>query len=350
LRREDGSLLYQHRYNKNVDIRYFSNKEINPAWQEILLSARFRLHLDPALLDYDAFVDFDSLFSGCTLARKLKRNGKSVVLDIDDDIPEMIKTSLSIPSFLGSIGYSIGRRRLRKVASDADRITCTIDSLRESYGISPAKCVEIPNGVDTGLFRQIDNSLRDELGLDDVFVIGYSGVLREWVDFEPVYMALKRLEGIKLLVIGQEGLLRENVELARKHNVDDKVVFVGTVPFTDVPRYISACDVCIIPFRQNAVTNNAVPLKLFEYMACEKPVISTPFYGVKSVVGDLVKYYSNPEELQVQISHLKENEKARSELGKEGRTFVESNFSWDTLCRRFEDVLLGAVSRRSALP
>jgi glycosyltransferase involved in cell wall biosynthesis len=284
------------------------------------------------------------------LARKLKRNGKVVILDIDDDIPEMIGTSLSIPSFLRMIGRSIGRRRLRGAARNVDRTTYTIDSLRKLYGISPAKSVEIPNGVDTGLFKRINGPLRDELGLDDVFVVGYSGVLREWVDLEPVYLALKQLDDIKLLVIGQEGLLRENVELTKKHNVDNKVVFVGTVPFHDVPRYISACDACVIPFQQNAVTHNAVPLKLFEYMACEIPVISTPIYGVKRVVGDLVKYYSNAEELQVQISHLKENDRTRLELGKESRTFVESNFSWDTLCRKFEDVLLDVVSGGSALP
>ena len=346
LKKEDGSPLYRHTYNKNVDIRYFSRREINPAWQEVELSARFYMHLDPALLEYDVFVNFDSLISGFTLARKLKRKGKAVVFDVDDDLPEMIRTSASVPFYLRPVGRAIGARRLVEGASDADRIVCVIDSLRNSYGLPSEKSVEIPNGVDTRLFGHIDSTPRHELDLDGVFVIGYSGVLREWVDLEPIFLALRQSEDMRLLVIGEEGFFRENVELSKRHGVESKVLFTGTVPFGELPRYISVCDACVIPFRRNEVTTNAVPLKLFEYLACEKPVISTPIYGVRRFVGDRIKYYSDSRELLTQIGHLRKEEKHRLELGIEGRRFVESNYSWNVLCQRFEDVLIDAVSRR----
>jgi len=74
-------------------------------------------------------------------------------------------------------------------------------------------------------------------------------------------------------------------------------------------------------------------------MACKKSVISTPLAGVKEAVGDRVLYASNAEELKQRILELYHNEELRKRLGKEGRRFVERNYSWDKICRKFEAVL-----------
>ena len=69
-------------------------------------------------------------------------------------------------------------------------MTVTTDMLKIAYSIPDGKCEVISNGVDTNLFRNYGDA-KEEPGLDG-FIIGYVGVLREWIDLEPVFMALNR--------------------------------------------------------------------------------------------------------------------------------------------------------------
>ena len=99
-------------------------------------------------------------------------------------------------------------------------------------------------------------------------------------------------------------------------------------------------DVCLLPFLKDKVSNNALPLKLFEYMACEKIVISTPLSGVKEVIGNKIIYASNVEEMTQRIVEIYHDKDILRELGKKGREFVEQNYSWDKLCDKFENTLI----------
>jgi glycosyltransferase involved in cell wall biosynthesis len=105
-------------------------------------------------------------------------------------------------------------------------------------------------------------------------------------------------------------------------------------------------DVCLLPFDSGSVSQSALPIKLFEYMACEKPVISSPLSGVKNAVGDLVLYAKNVDELKQNILNLYYNDDLRNQLGKKGRDFVRQNFSWDKICHEFEKVLIESVEER----
>ena len=228
---------------------------------------------------------------------------------------------------------------VRKNIRRADKVTVTTDMLKIAYSIPDGKCEVISNGVDTNLFRNYGNA-KEELGLDG-FIIGYVGVLREWVDLEPVFWALKDLdEGINMVVVGKEGGFNENVRLAKKCGVSDRVTFTGMVPYSQVPKYISATDVCIIPFKANAISANALPLKLFEYMACEKPVISSKISGIKRVAEDKVMYASTRDEYREKISELYRDDDLRSKMGEEGRQLVEENYDWEKIVGRMEKILI----------
>lgn len=63
----------------------------------------------------------------------------------------------------------------------------------------------------------------------------------------------------------------------------------------------SAMDFCLIPFKRSSISENALLLKLFEYMACEKPIISTELPGIKAVVGNKVMYAANEDEYKEKI-------------------------------------------------
>jgi glycosyltransferase involved in cell wall biosynthesis len=316
---------------KRINYVYLTDKKASPILQELL----FRKKVKEALKkDFDIHLNYSTLISGYIAAKGIK-----TVYDLADDLGAMVRESPQIPRLLRPFGGVLGDFVVRKNIEKAEKVTVTADMLKRTYNIPDTKCELIPNGVDTNLFRNYGDT-KEELGLNG-FVIGYVGVLREWVDLEPVFMALKDLdEEIKMVVVGKEGKFDENVELAKKCGVSDRVTFTGMVHYSHVPKYISAMDVCLIPFKRNAISENALPLKLFEYMACERPIISTELPGIKAVAGNKVMYAANKKEYKEKIEELYKDEGLRYKLGEEGRQLVEENYDWEKIVGRMERILI----------
>jgi glycosyltransferase involved in cell wall biosynthesis len=315
---------------KRVEYYYLTDKKVSPIMQELFFRKKVKEILKE---DFDVHLNYNTLISGYIAAKKLK-----TVYDIADDLGAMIKESPQIPRLLRPFGGALGNLMIRKNIEKAEKVTVTTDMLKRTYNIPNDKCEVIPNGVDTNLFRNYGDR-KEELGLDG-FVIGYVGVLREWIDLEPVFRALKDLdEEINMVVVGKEGQFKENVDLAKRYGVSDRVTFTGMVPYSQVPKYISAMDGCLIPFKANAISGSALPLKLFEYMACGKPVISSKISGIKRVAEDKVMYASNEEEYKEKIGELYKDEALRQEMGKIGREFVERDYRWEKIVKKMECLL-----------
>ena len=176
-------------------------------------------------------------------------------------------------------------------------------------------------------------------------------MLREWIDLEPVFAALSQIgedhSNIKVLIVGEEGRLKQNKDLSQRYGVSDRLVLTGTVPYNKVPEYISCMDACLIPFKPNEISLNAVPLKLFEYMACEKPVICSKLKGVAQIVGDKVLYASNQGEYKKELAALYNNKELRERLGVNGRKFVEEYYRWTSMTSKLEEVLKSASGGQS---
>jgi len=263
----------------------------------------------------------------------------------------MIRNSPQIPSALRPPSGLIGDIMVNRNIKVSTKTVCTNESLRNSCGVPLGKCEVIPNGVDTELFKNYPSQrLRCALGIEVDFVVGYVGVLREWVDLKPLFKALSHLDAkypdIKVLVVGEEGRLKYNKDLTHRYGISDRVIFAGTVPYLSVPKYISCMDVCLIPFKPNRVSHNALPLKLFEYMACERPIICNRLTGVTQAVDNKVLYASNEEEYMDSLVKLYNNRQLRERMGTEGRKFVRESFSWLTINSKFERLLAHVAKGR----
>jgi glycosyltransferase involved in cell wall biosynthesis len=321
---------------RRINIKYLTKWNISPFYQEFFLSRLIGLKFKN---DYDVIFNYNTFLSGNLIAQKTKI---PMVYDLADDLPEMVASSPQIPRFMRRTGKFFADRLLVENLLNAKKVTCISKSLQNSYGIPDSKFELISNGVNTSQFKKLTSDLKSELDLEDFFVLGYVGVLREWVNFKPVYEALKDIKAIKLLIVGEEGLLKENIELAKSCGVADKVIFTGNVPYAFVPEYISAMDCCLIPFNQSKISQNSVPLKLFEYMACEKPVISTQIPGVMEVAGCRVLYADTAEEYREQITNLISSDNMSERL-KSNRNFVVNNYDWKSIGQHIETVLEGAI-------
>lgn len=326
----------------NVNVMYLTQRHISPILQELFAFNTIQnlKNID----EFDVHLNYNSLITGYFVSRKMNSN----IYDIADDLPEMIRTSPQMPFFLKPLGAMVGSIMLQKNISASKKTLYSTNSLKEDYNFPQSKSEYIPNGVDTQLFKRYSsNELKSSLGIDDELVIGFVGALREWVDLEPVFESLQHLSQhlkIKLLIVGEESHLDKNKELARKYSVSDKVIFAGTVPYLDVPKYMSCIDICLIPFKKDSVSKNSLPLKLFEYMACEKPVISTGLPGVINAVGEKVLYASNASEFSDKITYLYNNKEIMYSMGVQGRAYVEKHYDWSIICSRIEKILEECVS------
>ena len=359
--RPDGSLLYGDDYYKQyftdlkekVKVIHFAKAGVRPFLQEMSFARRAGDVLEAiGARNMDVHLNCGTHISGYAVGRKMKQWGIPTVFDVYDDLPERARMSPQVPGPLKYLGWLVALWAYRKNMGLADRVTVITEALRGAYSWGKDKSQIVPNGVDAELFApQQGASLRERLGVSDDFVIGYVGLLREWVELEPPLKALahskEELPKAKLLIVGEEGALQQVKDLAAKYGVTDRVLFAGTVPYTEVPQYMAAMDVCLIPIAESADCQRAFPLKLLEYMACGKPVISTPVAGVKEVAGSRVLYASDSEELAERITQLHQDEDLRSEMGREGRRFVEERYTWKRAFSALEEVLLDAATRRS---
>ncbi|MEM2001303.1 MAG: glycosyltransferase family 4 protein [Candidatus Methanomethylicaceae archaeon] len=213
----------------------------------------------------------------------------------------------------------------------------------QRYRISQENVTVINNGVDLEVFRPMDKKRsRQELGIqEEESLLGFVGLLASWQGLDDTIQAVKILRdrGVpcRLLIVGtgpEEVRLRV---LAQELGVSDKVMFAGAVDWERVPLYINASDICLVCKKK--LVSGTSPLKLYEYMACARPIVATDVPGLDVVanvgVGVLAKAGS-PESIADAIEELIRRRHEWEDMGMRGRSYVDMNASWK---RRAEDTL-----------
>ena len=356
---KDGKDVYDSNYYtgeieeilSDIKLHYLTRKHLNPIIQELMPAihgSRFRNVLNRK--KYDLLLNYNSLLSGLLFSAIFRKT--PMILDIADDLATMAGDSPMVPAKLRTVVRVGARGLLRLSIERSTAVTISAKSLKNLYGIPSGKSVFLPNGVNSEFFRRTSaERAKDEFGLRGKTVVGYAGVLREWVDLGMVFEALARLKsgGIEplLFIVGGEGSIDDVKRQAIDHDVERQVVTVGTLPYSRMPEALSAMDIGLIPFKINSVTRNALPLKLFEYMACRVPVISQRLGPVIDAVGDRVLYASNPTELSRSIDYLISEPEVRSAMAEEGRRTIEEDWNWRAIGFRLEKII-SVAQRRDA--
>lgn len=113
--------------------------------------------------------------------------------------------------------------------------------------------------------------------------VGFVGVISARTDIELLQAIARELPGVQLVFLGwvDDDRLAEFRDLLQMPNV----VFVDRVPFDQVPSHVDSFDVCIIPHRDHPLTRSQSALKLYQYLARGKPVVTTPINGVDGLAG-----------------------------------------------------------------
>jgi glycosyltransferase involved in cell wall biosynthesis len=195
--------------------------------------------------------------------------------------------------------------------------------------------VLFPNAVDPNEFEPVSaGRLRERLSIpDSKFVVGFVGSLKDRHRIEELVRAVAMLpEDVHFLIVGN-GPERDCLErLASKLEISHRVIFTGFVDHDTVPEYVSACDVA---YGVKDPNNPSNPIKIYEYLACETPVItsqSPEFEFVSEQDAGVVIDAITPEEIATAIQELRARPNTeRRQMGERGRTYVVENHTWDQL-------------------
>ncbi len=112
-------------------------------------------------------------------------------------------------------------------------------------------------------------------------ILGYAGKINERLDVALVSQLARRLPEASFAFIGQLHAPRHFARLRVHRNVH----YLGDKPYTALPDYLAAFDVCLIPHEVSALTESMNPLKFYEYLAAGRPVVSTPVAGIEEIEG-----------------------------------------------------------------
>jgi glycosyltransferase involved in cell wall biosynthesis len=233
---------------------------------------------------------------------------------------------------------------------------CVINEELKRYAVEMGahsdKVHVVRAGIDAERFNpDVDgHMMREKLGIgrDDV-VLFFMGWLYSFSGLREVAIELAKVRdvypNVKLLVVG-EGDVYHELQQIKKDCGLQQLVLVGWQPYEKIPEYIAASDICLLPAHNNEVMRSIVPIKMYEYMACGKPAISTRLPGIMKEFGhnNGVIYVDQPTEVLKKAIELGNDNGSVVEHGARARRLVE-RYSWSRITGEFANILKVAAEK-----
>lgn len=252
--------------------------------------------------------------------RQLKNAGHTVVYDYIDEISEVISREE-----IGAERMQVHRELL---GGEADVVVVSADFLEDDVRTAGGVSVKVTNGVEYERFAPLNGRTAPRtlpFGKTGG-VIGYYGALAEWLDYELVLSACRQCPEFEFVMIGPD----YDGSMARIEQRPANLKVLPPVSYDKLPAIAQRFDVCMIPFKVNDITEATSPLKLFEYLAMGKPVVSTPIREAKKYSSVIV---ADGEQFAGAVREAYET-RDREDLVAERQETAYDN-SWENLVRIF---------------
>jgi glycosyltransferase involved in cell wall biosynthesis len=240
---------------------------------------------------------------------------------------------------------------LRRAAARAEAVA-SVDGeilawMQREWRIEASRCHVVKNGVDPERFRPIPaGEARRALGLDpECPCVGFVGGFFPWHGLDTLIQAVpavrQAVPNVCFLLVGDGSERHAVEELADRLGIRDACLFPGRVPFDEVPMWIGASDACV-------VLNNPTRLyggdsmKLWEYLACARPVVATagPGFGdaVEAMGSGLAVKVNDAQGLADALVRLLRDAEERARMGERGRAAVQQANTWEVRAAELESL------------
>ena len=231
----------------------------------------------------------------------------------------------------------------------------TYDLFKEKYRVKRDVHI-IPTGIDVTRFYKENVSrkevleLKNDLGISrSNFVILYVGrVAKEKsIDFliNNLKYIVKKIPRAMIVIVGDGPDMKELMELTDKNKLNKNVIFVGKVPWEEVPKYYQMADVFV-----TSSTTETQGLTVIEAMAASKPVVAVKDESFELVITDKQDglFFTNETEYRELIYKLYKEDKYRQNIAKQARISA-NNYSAEVYARRVLEVYKSVVNKDTNL-
>lgn len=258
---------------------------------------------------------------------------KPFLLEVRDLWPEFI---VSMGEFRNPVLIQMARWLERFLYARATHILVNSPAYGqyiEQKGVSKEKVSFIPYGTDIDMFSPgVDGSeIRNRYGINDNFVILYSGALGQANDIYTIIRAAQRLNSqpvIKFILFG-DGKERKKLEAEVKNSNLENIIFAGALPKKEMPAVLAAADVCLAILQDIPMFRTTYPNKVFDYMAAGKATVLVIDGVIRDVVeaseGGVFVKPGDDEQLAQVLSDLASDHDRVVSLGQHAREYLVKN-------------------------
>ncbi len=288
-------------------------------------------------------------------------------------VPLIMSVADLWPDSIRALGLTRGRlvmtalEKLERFAyAQSDMVNAVSEGVKKSLirdkGVPDSKILLLPNGVDLDMFRpqRPDEELKRTLGIQGQSVVLFAGThgLAQVLEHVLAAARLLRNERVHFLFIGDGSAKARLVQLAADWQLGN-VTFLAPVDPNEVARYFSIAECGLACQRDMSLLEGNRPAKITSIMACGKPVV---FAGkgegarlVEDARAGLVVQPESPLALADAIRDIIAQPARATEMGRNGRDFVERHFAWSLLVpdwlaqiSELQELVVAALSHRAA--
>jgi glycosyltransferase involved in cell wall biosynthesis len=272
------------------------------------------------------------------------------VFDLSDHFPTSgAGYMFDVHSVLGRLASKTLELMLESVLRSVDcTVVCSYPLREYAKGLGAKDVTIIPNGVDEKFIEEKfdGDAIRQKFHLEGNTVIGFVGMIEFWLNMMPLLRALKKVKRkhrVKLFLVGKHFQTKTLLDIL--HEIDklgiceDVVWSNGFVPYQELPYYIGAMDLCVIPFNHTCPTAYfSAPNKLWEYLAMRKPVLTSPLPDIMMQAAEFINAAVTCQDYVDVIEDYIRNPDKYIEKAEKGKQSIE-NHTWTKISEQYESLL-----------
>ena len=168
----------------------------------------------------------------------------------------------------------------------------------ERNGVPRERIVISRSAVDTETFKELDKrTAREALGLEqNARIAVYTWHLYGWKGVDTLAKAARLVPDVQVIFVG--GTEQDVARFQSAHASVSNIRVAGRVPHKDVPLWQAAADVLVIPnsAKEEISVHHTSPMKLFEYMASQRPILASDLPSIREILTDETGYFATADD------------------------------------------------------
>jgi glycosyltransferase involved in cell wall biosynthesis len=290
-----------------------------------------------------------------TLVHALRR--VPLVLEVRDLWPDYLAGMGTVKSKAAMNAIFAAEKAMLRRAEHVVVVTESFRTRVIEKGTAPERVDVVPNGVDLSLYYASDepppiDALRKRDGETVVGYLGNFGAGQDLIRVLDAAALLEKADPRIRVVLAGEGTMVEQVQAHARELGLARTTIHPPIPKTQTRAFYNACDVCLVPLAPFPILQETIPSKIFEVMACERPVVASVAGEAARIVeqsgGGLVVAPGDARGIADAVLRLRDTPAAElAAMGAAGRAYVGQNYAREALAARYLDILQRVGSRRA---